>query len=433
MTPDARPPAKARPIDRFARFVKPVSDPFLALLKRVFGIDVSFFAKNAFIVTVSYGISIARGFVAGYLVARLFPREMYGQYQFILSSVGMIGVFGLPGVINSLGRAVARGEKGVIVPVARFQFLIALITSAGIVSMTFFLPENRQELWPLFLLAAALFPVSQVASTIFTGITVGKSRFDVSLRANLTWSTLMVIAALGILFGYPSTALLYAAAVGLPAITYLAYSIRFLGRVTPEPSVRHIIRYGVQLTLVSLPLSLSWYVDKLMISGMMGLNQLAVFSVGILIPEQFKSLAKELLPVSFAVQARGDDSLARRRRLLFATGRATLIFSVGIAAYIVLCPWIFALLFPNYPEAVFLSQLSALTLITFPGALLTQYLEAQAMLPELRKTQWISAGVFIVSLLTLIPAFGLAGAVLARGVLRLSTTVCGVYFLSRKP
>lgn len=403
------------------------------ILNHVLGVDVRSMAKNATIVTVSYGISILRGLVTGYLVARLFPRELYGQYQFILSSVGAVGVIGLPGIINSLNRAVARGEKGVILPTARIQFAIASIAACILLATIPFLPTERQSLWPLFLLTALLFPVQQTASSIYTAVTVGKVKFDLALKANIIWSSITVLCVLGIIFFKPSAVLLYTVMTAVPALTYLWFSRSEIEAVTPEPKVNHIIKYGIQLTLISLPISLSWYVDKLMISALFGLNQLAVFTVGILIPEQMKTFAKELLPVSFAAQARGENTSKRRQRLIVAVVRATLIFSIGIAVYIAAAPWIYGFFFPNYPEAVFLTQLAAAMLIVQPSSLLTQYLEAQAMLPELRRTQWISAGVFVLSLVTLIPAFGLPGAVVARGMLRLSYAACSLWVLLRMP
>lgn len=410
-----------------------LTQPIFAFARRLLGFDVRFFAKNATIVTISYGVTVLRGLITGYLVARIFPRELYGQYQFILTAVGTVGAISLPGIINALSRAVARGEKGVIIPVARIQFCIALVAAMILLGAIPFLPEERKMLWPLFVLAAVIFPVSQTASTLFTAVTVGNARFDVSLKANIAWSSVMAIATLGIIFLHPSAALLYTAATTLPALSYLWFSRPLVERTTPEPTVRHIIQYGIQLTLVSLPVSLSWYIDKLMISALFGLNQLAVFTVAILIPEQAKSLTKELFPISFSIQSKGEDTFHRRKRLIHAVFRATLLFSIGIVAYIIAAPWIYSLLFPNYPEAIFLSQLAAAMLIMQPTALTTQYLEAQAMLSALRKTQWISASVFAASLVILIPLWGLAGAILCRGILRLTYAACSIYFLMTTP
>jgi O-antigen/teichoic acid export membrane protein len=407
-----------------------ITERILRWTNAVLGLNVRMFAKDAAIVTTGHGVSVLRGIVTGYLVARLFPREAYGSYQFILSIMGMIGIIAIPSLAQSLGRAVARGKDGAILPVLRRQLQICLVGSALLLgSIPFLQYFDRGNLWPLFVMAAVLFPVSQVALTVFHGIVVGKRRFDISLKSNIAWSIAMVIVTLGIIFLHPSASLLFVAVTALPAISYLFLVRGLVPRKGDEAEAAAVMTYGIQLTLAQLPILLSWYVDKLIITAYLGLNQLAIFSVAILIPEQVKTWAKELLPVSFAVQARGDDTFARRKRLIRAVGSSTAVFLLGIAAYVVLAPWIFPLLFPNYPEAVILSQVAALTLITQPSALLSQYIEAQAMLPAIRRTQWISAIIFLLSLVILIPTLGLLGAVLARGTLRLSYALCSLWFL----
>lgn len=415
------------------RWISRAFESFFCLIKRILGLDVRSLARNATLVTISHGISMVRGLVTGYLVARLFPRELYGQYQFILSVVGTVAIFGIPGMGNALSRAIAKGMQGIALPVARIQFLTSLLGSLILIGIIPFLPEERQSLWPLFLLAALLFPVSQTANTLFTGITVGGKRFDVSLRANLVWSALIIAVTLFILTVQPSAILLFAAITSIPALIYLLCSRPFLAPTDPAPSASDVVRYGMQLTVVSLPMTLSWYLDKLIISAMFGLNQLAIFSVALLIPDQIKVWVKELLPISFALQANGADTIERRMRLIHVVGRMTLLFLVGIILYIACAPFLFSILLPDYSEAIFLSQLYSVSLLTMPSALFTQYLEAQGMITELRKSQWISAIVFTMATIALIPIFGLLGAVIARSILRITITCTTLFFLLYKP
>jgi O-antigen/teichoic acid export membrane protein len=403
------------------------------LLGKMLGTNIRFLGKNATLVTISHGVSVLRGLVTGYLVARLFPREMYGQYQFILSIAGAVAVFGLPGMGNALSRAIARGEKGISLPVARIQFLFSLTGSAILLTVIPFLPAERADLWPLFLVAATIFPLSHTAINLFAGITIGNARFDTTLRANLTWSILVIIATLAILFFHPSALLLYATVTILPALAYLLFSRPFLQNTQPPPPVEHIVRYGINLTSVSLPMTLSWYLDKLIISATLGLNQLAIFSVALLIPDQVKVWVKELLPISFAMQAKGEDSWERRKRLIRIVGRSTLFFLIGIIVYILLAPLLFALLFPNYPEAVLLSQIFSVTLLAIPGTLIGQYMEAQGMLAALRRSQWLSSIIFIAATIGLIPIYGLLGAVGARCILRISYVCFTWLFFLRTP
>ncbi|HVW66381.1 MAG TPA: oligosaccharide flippase family protein [Candidatus Peribacteraceae bacterium] len=405
---------------------------WLHVLQRIVGIREKTMARNATIITISHGVGLLRGLITGYLVARLLPREMYGQYQFLLAAFGVAGFLNLPGIDTSLRRAVARGEKGVLYRVFQIHILISLIgTAALLIAIAFLNPDQRQTYWLPFVIAAVLFPVSQTSSTLFGALSVGEAKFKLSLIANIVMSALIALGALLILFLKPSALLLFVTVIAVPAVVYLAFSKRIMPPSDPHIPTKPILIYAAQLSFLALPLYFSTYVDKLMISALFGVKQLAVFSVATLIPENIKTWSKEILPISFAVQARGDNSLDRRWRLLLVVGRLTALALIPIALYIAFAPAIFAILFPNYPDAVFLTQVAGFFLITQPGAFLTQYLEAQKMLKALQWTQWLSSVFYLIALVTLLPAFGLIGAIVARGVLRLSSVLLALYFLLR--
>src|SRR5690348_9767952 len=87
-----------------------VFSPALTSLGRRFGFDAHYLAKNSFYVLMGHVVSIGRGLITGYLVARFFQKETYGEYQFILSVLGMLALFGIGGLPHSVTRAWARGD-----------------------------------------------------------------------------------------------------------------------------------------------------------------------------------------------------------------------------------------------------------------------------------------------------------------------------------
>jgi len=412
-----------------------ISD-FLTRIGRRFGIDAHYLAKNGFIVTSGHAVSILRGLVTGYLVARMFPRELYGQYQLILSIMGAVSAFGLSDLSKAVSRAAAKGNVAVAPTVAKYHVLFCLLGSgmllAGIAVLPYF---GREELWPLLLAGAVLFPLSQVSTVFFGGLAIGQGKFKLGFWANMVWSVLMIAFTGAMLYLHPSALLMLVGVKGIPAVVYFFFAFYMMRGIKPAPKeeAKPILKYGFSLTLMNLPLSLSWYLDSLLISALFGVNQLAVFSIALLIPEQLKVWIGELLPITFSRQARGADTMERRKKLMKQVGFLICVFAVGIALYIALAPYIFHFLFPTYPDAILLSQVAAAILITVPGGLLTQYLEAQAMVRALTMTRWIAAAVFVISLLTLVPTLGLMGALIARGLLRLSYILCTVYYLVRHP
>jgi O-antigen/teichoic acid export membrane protein len=296
---------------------------------------------------------------------------------------------------------------------------------------------NRQELWPLFVAAGVLFPLSPIAGVRFGGFIIGKARFDIALKVSLVWSVLLIVATVSILFFHQSALLMYFAATAIPSLVYLYYSrgIRPPSIHNGNDQTKNIISYAWNITFATIPLELVWYLDKLLVSQLFGLNQLATFTVAMLIPDQVRVFMKQFLPVSFAKQAAGGDSWERRKKMTTIVLVGTLIFAVGIGLYIALSPFLMPFLFPQYDadELTMLTSIAALALLTTPGALLSQYLEAQGMLHEIRIANWIAAFVLGGLLWILIPYYGLIGAVSARVLFRFVHIGIVWWFILRAP
>lgn len=410
--------------------------PTLTAVGRRFGIDAHYFAKNSSLVLLSHVVSVLRGIITGYLVARLFEQETYGEYQFILSVVSMLALFTLPGLASSVTRAWARGDSFSLNRLTRRHVLICLAGSAVLLgAIPFLFYYGRGELWPLFAVSAVLFPLPPVAMVRYGGFTVGKARFDIALRATLIWSVLMIAATALILLYAQSALLMLMASMGIPSLVYLYISRRQQRPPEGPDNTPGILRYAWQLTFATLPVDAVWYVDKLMISHFLGLNQLATFAVALLIPEQAKILIKQFIPVAYAKQAAGGDTRERRTKLIKVVLTGMAVFACGIAVYIALAPFAIPLLFPNYDarEVVLLTSIAAATLIIQPGALFAQYLEAHGMIRAIRFSNWNAAASFAVALVALIPAYGLVGALLARGIFRFVYFGSTWWFMLRMP
>lgn len=384
-------------------------------------IDAHYFARNSFWVLLGQVVGFLRGLVTGYLVPRFFDQEVYGEYQFILSAMGIIGVFGLSGLVTPVARAWSRGDSFSLNAVTRKQLLAASVGSFALLAAIPLLGRfGKAELWPLFAVAALLFPLPPVAAVRYGAYTIGKARFDIALRTNAVWSAATIVATAAIIAFHQSALLMLVASVTIPPIAYLWMARRFPDAGDDEKTSAGIVRYGLKLTLASLPADLAWYLDKLLISHFFGLNQLALFSVALIIPEQAKNFTKQFFPVAFAKQAAAVDTPETRRKLSHAVGAGTAVFVVGIAAYVLVAPLAMPLLFPQYDarQLTILTCAAAAMIVANPATLFAQYLEAQGMLRQIRISQWTAAAVFAVALCALIPTMGLLGAIVARGLFR---------------
>jgi O-antigen/teichoic acid export membrane protein len=412
--------------------------PFLTRISNRFGIDAHYFAKNTAAITAAHGIATLKGLITGYLVTRWFPVEMYGSYRFILTIIGIVSFTALPGLPSAIAKAIAQKENFPLQYIIRFYSAACLLGSILLLACIGFLPLwNKLELWPLFVMAALLFVPSNVASNIFGGIIRGKGRFDQAFIPGLISNSLITISVLIMLLVQPSPLMLLVLTTAIPSLVFLFYirsSLKEYPSVDPSSSVP---RTSFYLSLATIPVSLSWYLDGLIISALFGLNQLALFSVAMLIPEQIKLWAKELLPIVFAKQASGKDTPERRRKMHKAVLLGTVVFIVIILCYALIMPFAVPVLFPKYlasaQELTRLTIIAAITLLSAPATLYPQYLEARGMIRETQWSNWTASLVFVIALVTLIPNLGILGAVLARGFFRFTYAGVAWFFVMRAP
>jgi O-antigen/teichoic acid export membrane protein len=410
--------------------------PILDSFGERFGLDARYFAKNSAMVTFSHGIAVLKGIVTGYLVTRLFPPAMYGEYKFVLGVIGMVGFIGLPGLPSALAGAIARKEPVSLSRIAGWFCSIVSIGAVLIIGCIALLPRwGREELWPLFLIAGLLFVPSALSTNLYGGVIRGLGAFTTAFRASLISNVLITISVLAMLLIKPSPLLLLALITGIPAIVYIAGLIPFQRRFRTDTSQSKIKRTALHMSVATIPSTISWYLDSLIISAYFGLNQLALFSVSLLIPEQIKVWTKELLPVVFSKQAKGKDTPDRRHKMHVSVIIGMAIFGVGILLYVMVAPFIMPILFPLYPaeELTRLTSIAAITLIVAPASLYPQFLEARGLVKELHWANWISSAAFAIALFSLIPTLGLMGAIISRGVFRFSYAICSFVIVQRTP
>lgn len=415
----------------FVRF-----SPALTAIGKRFGFDAHYFAKNSAVVTTAYGISALKGLITGYLVTRLFPTQMYGEYKFVLSIIGVVGFIGLPGLPSALASAIARKEPVSLTRIARWFCLVSGMGSLVILGCIALLPSwGRSDLWPLFLIAALLFVPSSLSTNLYSGIIRGTGAFTTAFRVSFLSNILVTVTVFIMLMIKPSSLLLLTFTMAIPAIVYIAGLIPFERKMRSKNSQKKILLTAGQLSMATIPSSISWYLDGLIISAFFGLNQLAIFSVAMLIPEQVKTWTKELFPILFSKQASGKDTNERRRKMDKGVLIGTAIFAIGIAIYIAIAPFIIPLLFPNYPAAqlVQLTSVAALTLLVAPASVYPQFLEARRMVKAVHWCNWTASAVFVTALFTLIPLYGPMGAVISRGLFRLTNAVTAYISVRRTP
>lgn len=75
-------------------------------------VDLAYIIKNEFWVYLARGVSLITGLAISVAFARLAPKEVLGQYNFIFAVLAIVSLLSIPGLSNAVLRSVARGNEG---------------------------------------------------------------------------------------------------------------------------------------------------------------------------------------------------------------------------------------------------------------------------------------------------------------------------------
>ncbi len=410
--------------------------PLLTKVEHQLQCNVQSIAKDSAIVTVGHISNTLKGVITGYLVSRLFPQEMYGAYRFALSIIGAVSFLSLVGFPSILSRHIIQEKerahiRSAILLYSLWCIAISIIIILGMIILN--IHQGKTNMLPLLIVTGVLFGSSNIGANSFGALVHGESRFDLGVKTTAIINCLQVIGVLLMLYTYQSPIILILCTMGIPSCVYCIKTIQWMRKYPSQKTYAPYIKKTIQLSMINIPTTISWYIDGLLVSYYFGLKELALLSVIYLIPDQVKVWSKEMLPIAYVRNAAGEDSNEKRERVekVVIIGMAIMIVAVSI--YWTISPLMIPLLFPKYTShsILLLSNIAALTIIPIPATLFTQYLEARGKISELQWSTWSTSGIYIIVMYILIPRFGVMGAIISRIIFRMIHGIIGWYVFKK--
>lgn len=387
---------------------------FLLLIKSRLKIDAGRYLKNTFWLLSGYGLQIFSGLLLTIAFANFLDKESYGTFQFIIAAGSVLSAFALSGMATAVKRSVARGNEGAL----RYGFKIKMLWGfttvflSGAVALFYFLTGNNL-LGKAFILFGLLMPWTD-AFSLYKAYLTGTQRFKESSFLGL-WrrpiSTGLIILVLILTNDVLIILTTYLAANLLSVV--LLYSLVVKKYNLPVTKDESITNYSKHQSFLGIIGTIGSNADKVLVYTLLGPSNAAIYIMATLPVNQFLKLfgfiSSDLMFPKFAKESfmTVEKGILKKILLLFF---AALIITI---LYIISAKYIFELFFPAYTEAVFLSQLAMLVLLVKPTTLLSLVFTAQGFKKNQYYLSTSSAVLRVTLLLTLIPTFGLNGAVMA--------------------
>lgn len=397
--------------------------------------DMIYLAKGGFWLMLGQIVASVSTFLLAIAFANLLPKEAYGAYKYILALAGTLGIFTLTGMGTAVTQTVARGFERVFMPAVyekiRWGFIGTLVSLSG--ALYYYLNDNITL--AIGLVIIGIFMPFMEAFGLYDSLWQGKKRFDLSTKYFVIGQLISVAASVGVLLLTENILILTLTYFGSWTIlraVFLKTAHRDL-KITNKESgeVIETLSYGRHLSLMGVIGIVANYADRILVFQYIGAAEAAIYAIAIAIPEQIKGMFKNVgnlaLP-KFSNRDKGEALKSIREKEL----KMGVVIVIIIGIYILVAPLIFQYVFPQYQEAVHLSQIFSISIIASLSVIPMSFLQSQKRKEELYIINTTTSIIQIILLFGGIYLYGLMGIILARVASRLINLSIYIWFSRSK-
>lgn len=402
--------------------------------------DMVYFASGNFWLITSRVIGVGSGIVLTLAFANLIDPVIFGTYKYVLAFAGIIGAFSLNGMGGSIIRTVAQGNQDVVRPV--FWISIKWSLPGSIISIIgasyYFIQGN--EILGVGLLLIAIFNPFFNGFVISKALLQGKKDFKTNAIFSIPRSLIPVISILVVLLTTKNLFFIliayflsnFIAGWLTYALTLRKYSIKKSAELDQETinKVKDTVIFGKHLSVIGVFMQIVGYIDQFLLWHFVGPVQLAVYALAQAPAKEIRNFTENFFPLIFpklVTKSIVDIKKTMPLRLLQMFSASVMIAGI----YILIAPFLFKILFPQYMESIFASQLLAIAIIFQPKGLIEATIDAHAAVKKKYISVFSTSTVKLILMLILIPLYGFIGAISAIIISELVSAIILLFLYKR--
>ena len=389
--------------------------------------DMVYLASGGFWLTLEIVIAALCSLALSIVFGHFATKDLYGNYKYVLSLASLISAISLTGMSNAVGQATSVGKEGSL----RQGFRLNLYWSAPMslvalgVALYYYTQGNSFVALSLCVVAVATPLLSSFS--LFDNFLGGRREFPVMTFFSGFGNITSMIALIVALFIGGRAIWLVVAYYAVNTATSAYFYYRTVRRAANDAEDPGMFSYSLHLSALGVIGTIANQIDSIVVFTFLGPVNLAIYTFAIAMPEQIKSVVKNVSSIAlpkFAQRTLGEINETIWYRLAGMTFWLTVI----IGLYIALAPLIFKLLFPVYVGSIWYSQVYALSIIVtgIPMAV-TSILVAHKKTRELYIVSNAGQIVFIIAILPLTFYFGILGTIAAQIIYRIANALISLW------
>lgn len=388
--------------------------------------DMVYLASGSFWLFLKTFLSIAIAFGLSVAFANLMPQAAYGEYKYILSIFGFLAIPTLFGMGTAVTKAVARGCEGTPLAAIKTKILWGILGSVGSIFVAFYyFTQGNIKLAGAFGIIAVFLPFVDTFS-LFNTVLTGKKLFKISVLYESSIQAVSALAiALTLFFTNNLLIILSSYFISYTITRLIAFWIVIAKHTDNKKIDDSAIPYGKHLSVMEVLSIIAETVNSVLLWHFAGAAPVAIYSFAKAIPAQISSALQRITTLAFPKFAIRDFEQIKQS-LISKMLKMLILMIIIVAAYFIAAPYIYNIFFPQYTEAIFYSQIFALTLLFFPQKFIGTAFQAHAHTKALYISTTIVPIIRLIFTITLIPPFGIMGAIIAELIAR----ACNLFIIS---
>ena len=190
------------------------------------------------------------------------------------------------------------------------------------------------------------------------------------------------------------------------------------------------VAYGKHLSLITILANIANQLDNVLLFHYLGPIQVAIYSFATAPPREIFKLNRVLNVLTLPKV--GTRSISDLKKTMAHKMSVVFLASLSLfGVYVIIAPYLYRLVFPQYIDSIFFSQVFALSILFFPSTLLLQTFVGHMRKSELYILNTVVPGIKIFSFVILLPILGIWGAILGILSARLVQFLLLLFFFRR--
>tara|TARA_B100001971_G_C18242972_1_gene572167 strand:+ start:594 stop:1859 length:1266 start_codon:yes stop_codon:yes gene_type:complete len=378
--------------------------------------DMVYLAKGGFWVTFGQSITSILSLALLVAFANLLPKETYGVYRYILALAGIFNIFTLTGMNRSVARAVAAGSEGVLRASVRYKLKWNLIMLTAFWVLGGYYLINDNSLFAISFFILGIFVPATLAFNTYEAYLEGKKEFKIANISSVISTFIYIVGILAVILLNGEIVWLIAA-YGITTFTSAIFFYIFILRKFKPPidtSAIETLKYGRHLSYIRIIGPIVSQIDKIIIAHFWGPAQLATYWLAMAVPSRAIFFIKRWISIGFpkfAAKTPKEINTVFYRRILQGMSIGLIITIV----YVLVAPYLFKYLLPQYLDGIVYSQILAISFIfAMPNRYISLLFESQKLTSVIFINSLIQSTLVILLYIVLGIWGGILGLVIAR-------------------